>query len=169
MDNEPIDCRDERTVQMLYLKLGRSALAKTMAIVGLAAAEEIVQEVFTKLWQAQMRFAHLKMAYSWVYKSCTNAAIDFIRNKNNRHVPISNLEFQSDLNLEDKTDLQQVWQELTKILSPGETALFLYRNLEGLSQDEIAEVMQVSRRTVNRLQSQLNEKLAKFKRGLNVT
>lgn len=70
---------------MLDEKLGRPALAKTMRHRGCPAAEEILQEVFSKLWENKMKFPDLRQAFSWVYKCCTNAAIDYLRNHNNSH------------------------------------------------------------------------------------
>ncbi|MEQ1878133.1 MAG: RNA polymerase sigma factor [Bdellovibrionia bacterium] len=149
---------------MLYSKLGRPALGKTKNLVGLAPAEEIVQETFVKLWQKKMVFPNLKSAYAWVYKCCTNAAIDYLRNHNqSANVALDETEASSQ-NLENQAVAGQAWRHLARELSKDEAALFIYRNLEGLSQDEAAEVMQISRRTVNRLQEKLELKLEKMRR-----
>lgn len=155
---------------MLYSKLGRPALGKTMALVGQSAAEEIVQDVFTKLWQKGMIFPNIKSAFAWVYKCCTNSAIDYLRNSNNSHSELSEniVHAESSPNLEQQTTARHAWARLVNILSEDEAALFIYRNIEGLSQDETAEVMQVSRRTVNRLQEKLDQKLEKIRRQQNV-
>ncbi len=178
---EEIDCGDERIVRMLYAKLGRPALGKTMAIVGRAAAEEIVQDVFVKLWQARIKFPNLRSAYAWVYKCCTNAAVDFLRSHANQTValqtddgkslPQVELAFatsQPTSDLEKQTEAKQALQILVKELSPEEASLFVYRTFEGLSQDEIAEVMKISRRTVNRILEKLDHKLEKLRRRQHV-
>lgn len=165
---------------MLYEKLGRPALGKTISLVGKAAAEEIVQDVFVKLWKAGLKFPNLKSAYAWVYKCCTNAAIDFLRSRANQAVPlqtdtgalISEAETKVDANssseVENRLAAKQSLKILVRELSQDEASVFIYRSVEGLSQEEIAEVMKISRRTVNRLQEKLDHKLAKIRGRQNV-
>lgn len=153
---------------MLYLKLGRPALGKTMNLVSQSAAEEIVQEVFTKLWHKKMLFPNLKSAFAWVYKCCTNAAIDYLRNSNNSHASFDENLQKAESDLERNTLAKQEWSRVVKILGKDEAELFIYRDIEGLSQDEVAEVMKISRRTVNRLQEKLDLKLEKIRRERNV-
>lgn len=158
---------------MLYAKLGGPALAKTVNLVSRSAAEEIVQEVFAKLWQTKMVFPDLKRAYAWVYKCCTNSAIDFIRNHNNSHVELDESHHgdivSADTNdLELKAQAHEIWKQLVHAFDADEAAVFVHRNLEGLTQDEVAEVMQISRRTVNRLQEKIDEKIEKLRRQHNV-
>jgi RNA polymerase sigma-70 factor (ECF subfamily) len=153
---------------MLYLKLGRPALGKTKSLVGLAPAEEIVQEVFTKLWQKKMVFPDLRSAFAWVYKCCTNAAIDYLRNSHQSQLSLNEYDQESSSDLEKQAQAGQAWRSLARELSKDEAALFIYKTIEGLSQDEVAEVMQISRRTVNRLQEKLDLKLEKIRRRQDV-
>ncbi len=154
---------------MLYSKLGRPALGKTMNLVNRSAAEEILQDVFTKLWDKKMVFPNLKSAYAWVYKCCTNGAIDYLRNSNNTNLSLENSTEEAGANnIETKTEANQMWAKVVKILSPDEAALFVYQSLEGLTQDEAAEVMHISRRTVIRLHEKLEIKLEKIRRRSHV-
>ncbi len=164
MDDQSVDCAQERIVHMLYERLGRPALSKTMNLVGKAAAEEIVQDVFAKLWESKMKFPDLKHAYAWVYKCCTNAAIDYLRNHNNSHATLPEISSETTKDLEQMTHAHEVWTKINKILTEQEAEVFIYRTIEGLSQDEVAEIMHVSRRTVNRFQDKLDEKIAKIRR-----
>lgn len=152
---------------MLYSKLGRPALGKTANLVGRASAEEIVQEVFVKLWQKKMAFPNLRSAYAWVYKCCTNAAIDYLRS-NRSQTSLQDIDESSPMNLEHVAVAGQAWRRLTRLLAKDEAELFVYSRIEGLSQDEVAEVMQISRRTVNRLQEKLDLKLEKIRRKESV-
>lgn len=165
---------------MLYEKLGRPALGKTITLVGRAAAEEILQDVFVKLWKAGLIFPNLKSAYAWVYKCCTNAAIDFLRSRANQSVAlftetgavIAEAEDKADptgpSELETRMAAKQGLQILVRELSQDEASVLIYRSIEGLKQDEIAEVMKISRRTVNRLQEKVDHKLAKIRGRQNV-
>ncbi len=166
MDDGEIDCGNERTIHMLYLKLARPALGKTMNLVNSSAAEEILQEVFTKLWHNKMKFPNIKSAYAFVYKCCTNAAIDYMRNRNHSHSVLDDEIKSSSISpddLEQKMLIRDLWAKTVKLLTADEAALFIYRQIEGLSQDEVAEVMHISRRSVNRLQEKLDFKLEKIR------
>lgn len=153
-------------------------MAKTISLVSKSVAEEIVQDVFAKLWQLKMQFPDLKHAYAWVYKCCTNSAIDHLRNHNNSHAELTDFTQNnsladhgspsSSLDLETKTQAQQLWKHLVTVFDPEEAAVFVYRTMDGLTQDEVAEVMQVSRRTVNRIQEKIDQKLDKIRRQHNV-
>ncbi|GEM_PF-6705351 len=156
---------------MLYAKLGGPALAKTINLVSRSVAEEIVQDVFTKMWQTKMVFPDLKRAYAWVYKCCTNSAIDSIRNHGNSHLELDEARSESipeSIDLEVNAHAHELWKKMVHSFDADEAAVFVYRNLEGLTQDEVAEVMQISRRTVNRLQEKVDEKLEKLRRQQNV-
>ena len=145
-------------------------MSKTLYLVkNQAAAEEIVQEVFLKLWKKKIVFEELRSAYAWVYKSCTNAAIDFIRKKSNEVMEYNENNEQAEpmLSTEQKLELQQLCKKLIHQLSEQEAEVFVYRNVEGLNQEEIAEVLGVSRRTVIRICKKVDEKLSKYKERLN--
>lgn len=174
-----IDTADEGTVRMLYAKLGRPALGKTISLVGKAAAEEIVQDVFIKLWKAKLKFPNLRSAYAWVYKCCTNAAIDFLRSRGNQTEALQTedgkllldtvqAEYQAGAMPDQQTEAKQALVILIRELNQDEASYFVCRQLEGLSQDEISEVMKISRRTVNRLQERVDKKLEMIRRRQNV-
>ena len=150
---------------MLYQRLGRPALSKTLYLVGQRnVAEEIVQETFVKLWQKKPVFESLRQAYAWVYRCCTNSAIDHLRSKGNQTLELEAEQTAESigLDLEQKTDLKKTWKEILDTLNEKEAELFVYRSVEGMSQDEVAEVMGISRRTVNRIQDKLAKKISKI-------
>ncbi len=154
---------------MLYLKVAGPAISKTLQIVGQRnVAEEILQTTFEKLWQTAPQFDDLRQAYAWVYKTCTRAAIDHLRVKSNQTEELAeDSETVSErLSAEEKMSLQQLWAGLAKVLSREEAEYFIYRNVEGLSQEEIVEVTNLSRRSLSRLQENIDIKLSKFRQQL---
>src|SRR6185437_2721779 len=75
-----VDSGDAAALSALYAKTGRAALAKTTALIGnRQAAEDIVQEVFSRLWTARLRFPSERAGFLWIYKSCHRAGIDYLR------------------------------------------------------------------------------------------
>lgn len=163
-----MDCTNKQQLEELYQTVGRPALGKTMNLVqSQDVAEEIVQEVFVDLWKQRRKFDSVQQAYAWVYRCCTNKAIDHLRKKANQSVSFEEEhcpEPFDDSSPLQSSELKQVWAHIKANWKPEEISVFIYRNLEGLSQDEVAEVMNVSRRTVNRLQTKVDEKLEKIRK-----
>src|SRR4051794_9470134 len=140
-----IDCADPDTVQRLYRTTGRAALSKTEHLVGRwDVAQEIVQEVFLRLWQQKLRFGTEKQAYVWVYKACHNAGIDHLRSAATRHEQaadgswLESLEAARDLA---DVSLKRQWViRLLGGLDEREAAVLGYSVIDGMTQDEIAEL-----------------------------
>ncbi|MCB0422822.1 MAG: RNA polymerase sigma factor [Bdellovibrionales bacterium] len=164
---EILDGRDERTVTMLYRKLGPAALSKTWHIVlRRDVAEEVVQETFAKMWKQGVQFDSLRSAYSWVYKTCTNAAVDYLRKKGHQEgvlVEGTSEEEDREMSPVDRVALGELMQLLIQVLNKQESSYFILQHVEGLQHGEIAEVLGVSRRTVLRLQQRVDKKLAKVR------
>jgi RNA polymerase sigma factor (sigma-70 family) len=170
-----VDCSDPKTVRRLYETTGRAALSKTEHFVGrFDVAQEIVQEVFLKLWQGKHRFPTEKQAYYWVYKSCHNAGIDHLRSaavRLERGAPGGEGEMSLDeiLPAEGKPDLADLTlkrQLVTKALAyldEREAQILGLWVLDGMTQDEIADLLDCSRKTVNRVVQRIEEKLSVLK------
>lgn len=164
--DEKIYAGDEETVAMLYQKLGRPALSKTMRLINQqGVAEEIVHDVFVTMWQKKPVFESLRSAYAWVYRCCTNKAIDFLRSKAQKNIPFEHVEQTESVDplTEDQLFLKETLLELVQIMDERETSVLIYKYVEELGQEEMAEVMGVSRSTIVRLQNSVSEKLAKHK------
>ena len=162
-----IDCSDQRIMTMVYETLGPAALSKTQYIVGSqSAAEEIVQEVFIKLWNKKPQFDHIKQAYAWIYQACTNASIDWMRKKANQTSEFDE-SYMTDENsyISDGEGmaLKQILKQFLSELNEKEAQVFVYQYMEGLKQQEIVEVAGIPRRTLARIQDKLKLKLEKFK------
>ena len=165
MENE-IDAGIEETMAFLYEKLGRPALSKTLRIVHQQSlAEEITHDVFITMWQNKMVFPNLRHAYAWVYRCCTNKAIDVLRSKSQQNISLEITE--SILGSDDKTqqslEAKEAVKSLLTSMNDREAAILVYQYVEGLKQEEIAEVMGVSRSTVVRVQDKVSMKIKKFK------
>ena len=160
---------DKITIENLYRKVGRAAISKTMRIVGRKdIAEEILQEVFLRLWQKSLKFDSEKAAYFWIYKSCHNAAIDYLRSAvARREQGGQDLVIEMQPSENDQTD-QFVNRELIlraiSRLNEREAAVLLYREIDGLTQDEIAEIMDVSRKTIGRTITALEANLSVWRK-----
>jgi RNA polymerase sigma-70 factor (ECF subfamily) len=129
-------------------------------------AAEIVQDVFMRLWQKQPKFDHEKALYAWIYKSSHRAAIDYLRSakvqreEGSMDFAISTLGLESrDIVLE--KDLVNV---CLARLKEREAEIFSYIVFDGMTFDEIAELLGLSKKTIQRDWAKIKEKIEKILR-----
>lgn len=122
-------------------------------------AKDIVQNVFIKIWQKRKKIQSIKSIKSFLYRSAYNGTIDEWR-KDKKMLPIEQKHLQAlDEIVEDKNEdllkdlIQIVRQEIQK-LPPRCKETFLLSKQDGLTNLEIAGIMNVSVRTV---ESQMNK------------
>lgn len=163
---DTLDCSDKATIDRLYGKLVRAAIAKAQSVVGRHdVATEIAHDAFIKLWQKGGKFPNEKAVYVWLYKTCHRAAIDHVRSAPRRRESY-NKEDDSQLDAaaapakSDQLMNEQLVRRYMARLEPDEAEAFLYVTLDGMTQAEVVDMMGVSRRTVQRL---LERAEAKFK------
>ncbi len=162
---ESFDCSKAEDVERLYNLVAKAALSKTSYIVHSSAAEEIVQETFIKLFNKKPKFSSVRQAYAWIYRTCTNGAIDFLRKKDNSDwgQDSQDLLDSSRFGPEEKTHLKQAYEGLLKDLDEKEAQYFVFNYIEALTQEEMAEVMKVSRRTITRIADKVSKKIERRK------
>lgn len=115
-------------------------------------AEDIVQEVFVRLWKNLPTYRHDIKLTTWLYKIVTNRCLDFLRSregKKRRHKePLERAALVAGLltpeqELED-VELRRIVTELADRLTPKQKAVFILRNLEELDMQEIGEILSMS-------------------------
>jgi RNA polymerase sigma-70 factor, ECF subfamily len=117
-------------------------------------AEEIVQDVFIKIWENSSKISIESSVLAYLYTSVRNAALNFIKHektqkkyeKEEAEIPKT-----EDTPLEEKVDMNFFRTILSKALSnlPDKCReIFEMAKFEGLSYDEIAEYLEVSEKTV---------------------
>jgi len=160
-----LDCANERAIETLYQKTGRAALAKLTRLVGRRdVAEEILQDVFLKLWERRPRFDDERQAYLWIYKACHNAGIDYLRSPRGRErIADPDEAIQAPDAIERVAQRQLVCKALAAF-DPRDVAIYAYTVVDGMTQEEIADLLGLSRRTVNRVLARLEEGVKHAKR-----
>jgi len=144
-------------------------------------ALEVSQEAFAKVFSNIQQFKEESSFYTWLYRIVVNLAIDRQRQKSRQPLlERNNQEGESDPiyaipaaasadpyeQVKDKELGQRIHAALAE-LTPAHKAVILLREVEGLSYEEISEVLQCSRGTVmsrlhyarKRLQSRLRRDL----------
>lgn len=115
-------------------------------------AEDITQEVFVRLWKNLHTYRQEVKFTTWLYKIVTNRCLDFLKSRHGRQRKNKvDVDARHDLahHSTPEKDFQQ--QELSRIiyqaaeeLTPKQKAVFILRDLEGLSQEEVSEALSMS-------------------------
>lgn len=145
---------DEQAFEMLVDRYLKPLYNFTFQLVGdKTASEDIVQDVFVKVWKNLKRFNQEKKFSTWLYAIAKNTAFDWLKKK--KALPFSFFETADGINflenIEDQTisNTEALWERMDNTkdaqnflasLSPKlRTVLFLHHN-EGFSLVEIAEI-----------------------------
>jgi RNA polymerase sigma factor RpoE len=119
-------------------------------------ANDIAQEAFIKGYQALKSFKGGSSFYTWVYRIAVNKTINFLKQRKNRvHMSLNDLDFNAEHDpdlvalISDKTPRREVnLTELQEKLNAGMQKLSEHHRMvvtlhdvQGLSHEEIAEIM----------------------------
>lgn len=129
-------------------------------------AMDMVQETFVKVFKSLARFEGQSSFYTWTYRIATNVCIDFLRKaKRQRTVDYDDAIMRDD-DVEDvgsllpsrlgvnpakvygRRELLEKIEAALGTLSPNHRQAIILREVEGLSYQEIADIMEVSIGTV---------------------
>lgn len=166
---QSFDCSDAKVLTALYGQLRPYALKKCQYMLGdIGTAQDVVQDVFMRLWRAPITFPSIAAAYKWVYKSCHNAAIDRMRSAKRHHAFIDQEWLLSPAHAvtpQDRVINRQMAEKVLHLFSEREAAVLMYTAVDRLSHREIAELMDVSVKTIQRTVVAIEETLATLRRG----
>ena len=140
---------------------------KCRRVLGEGEADDVAQETFIRLWRAGLADLDARSISSWIYKTSTRMAIDRLREDARRPrgdealARIPDCAAPSDEALAARRRLAA----LAGILPESELEVALLSRVDRLTQDEIAEVLGVSSRTVRRSLRRLEERLGELRDG----
>lgn len=117
-------------------------------------AEELVQNVFLKIWEKRALLNIEQSIKSYIFKIAVNTIYDFIRQKNIEHAfnDYVRLNYTDNENYTWHSvifeDMKQNLSKLVSQLPEQQRKIFRLSKIEGLSNDEIARKLNLSKRTV---------------------
>jgi len=136
-------------------------------------AEDAAQDVFLKAYQALSRFEPGASLYTWLYRIAVNTCIDykrkpfleslFTRSDEGEEImidPPSGLP--SPERLAESKQMEQILQKSLRKLSQKLRTAIILKEIEGLSYEEIAEVLDISMGTVKSRIARAREELLKL-------
>ncbi len=129
-----------------YKGLVRSVLFR---ICGPCDLDDLVQDTFVRIWQGLDRFRRQASLRTWIYRIAVNTALDSHRKNKRRKLEIvwSPEEADGENRTGDQVNRDLVRKGLASLSVPHRTVLVLH-TLEGLSVEEIAEVLGAWKGTV---------------------
>jgi RNA polymerase sigma-70 factor (ECF subfamily) len=121
-------------------------------------ALELAQETFVRAYENLDKFESRSSFSTWLYRIAANLAIDFWR-REGRHVVLRGEDAENEMRrlptergdsyqAASRSELSGRLSKALEELTPEHRAVILLREVEGLSYDEISEVLQIPRGTV---------------------
>ncbi|QSQ17621.1 RNA polymerase sigma factor [Myxococcus landrumensis] len=132
-------------------------------------AQDVAQETFIRLWQSGLVTKDAQWATAWIYRTSTNLAVDKLRARRSQPLRVERMALMSpqrERSVETLAEQRQELEALARHLPTDALEAALMSRLDGMTQEEIAEVLQVSERTVRRLLQRLDEQVEQLRRML---
>ncbi len=139
--------------------------------------EEIVQEVFLKIWQSHDKINIYSSFESFLFTIAHNTTVNLLKKRATEHKYVEHVkslqQIENSYELADEIhykELEQKLKGLLEELSPRQKEIFQLSREEGLSHKEIADKLGISQNTVkNHLVSTLSFLKSKLDNGLLIT
>jgi RNA polymerase sigma-70 factor (ECF subfamily) len=145
---------DSAAIAGLYERYGPALYRRGLRLLGNPEdARELVQEVFLQFWRNRDRFEGRSSPFTYLYRIATNQAIDRLRRRTTAGQPVGVEKAEArtaspgpDRQVNALMDLA----ELTAGLDEETLTVAVMSHVDGLTQEEIAEALDLSRRTVGK-------------------
>jgi len=134
-------------------------------------ADDILQNVFIKIWQGLREFRYESRLYTWMYRIATNEALNFLSEKS-RKVYGNSDEITAYLENTLESDVffsgDKIRKELQKAiltLSERQRLIFNMKYFDDMSYDDMAEILQVA---VGTLKATYHNAVKKIEESLKI-
>jgi RNA polymerase sigma-70 factor (ECF subfamily) len=157
-------CRrgERRAMEALYHQYKRRVFGLVHRIVGVSDAEEVAQEVFVRVFRGLGSFRGDSQLGTWIYRLAVNAALSHVARRGRRgEVGDEELEtVAAPPAVERDPRLSQRVEEALRRLPAGYRAILVLHDIEGLSHEECASILDCR---VGTSKSQLHKARAKMR------
>jgi RNA polymerase sigma-70 factor (ECF subfamily) len=127
-----------------------------------AEAQDLAQEVFVRLWRSRETVDEPRALSAWLYKTCTRLAIDRARGRSRQDRTFASLvHLTADAaDPEAQSASRRILQDVAAQTPDRELEVAVLSRIDGLTHEEIADLLDIGERTVRRLLSKFEERLA---------
>ena len=127
-------------------------------VIDTAAAEDLLQETFLRLYREAERYDPCRPLEPWIYRIARNLAVDYLRSRKRK--PAQSLTGADDapLETEDPTpgpveeavvrEREALLREGLERLRPSQREIFVLIDMEGLKYEEVADMLGISVKAV---------------------
>jgi RNA polymerase sigma factor (sigma-70 family) len=127
-------------------------------------AEDLVHEVFMKVNAHLGEFEGRSTVFTWIYRVSVNECLSWLRSRKRRKADVEWIEELEPSSAEqDEIDTRLLVQKLMGWTDAKTREILFMAYLEGLKQEEIARVLNLSRRAVSKRLMVFREKVARLR------
>ena len=144
---------DRDRVETLYRTHGGLVYRRALRLLGDPdAAEGVVQEVFVRVLRRLDHYREEERVQNWLFRITTNHCLDLRRARARRpiHVPLDERISVAGVDPADAASTRQILAQVVAGWSPRRRLIACLSLLDGMTQERIAEVTGLSRRTVGK-------------------
>ena len=154
---------NKRLIEELYRKYAGVLFDHCIRLLGSkSAAEDALQEVFLNAYRGLSSFTYGENHLPWLYRIATNTCFKTLRTRRRKGlVLIERTDIQADLRSspEDEIHFKQLLGELSREMDERGFEIVVGHYLSGMTQDELAEMLGISRRAVVKRLTALRRKV----------
>jgi RNA polymerase sigma-70 factor, ECF subfamily len=116
-----------------------------------SVSEDIVQELFIKLWTDREKIEVRENIAGYLFKSSKNAALNYLKSERNKNIALERTLFDKPNTYDDESEYDEFLSALEKCINqlPARSKqVFLLHRFDGLKQKEISEKLNISVQTI---------------------
>lgn len=116
-----------------------------------SASEDVVQELFIRLWINRTKLEINESVSGYLYRSSKNAALNHLRSEKSRQKSVQNMpvqELQTDDNLIEQVEFSAALYQCIEQLPERSREVFKMSRIDGLKQQEISDQLGISVKTI---------------------
>lgn len=146
---------DEAAIADLYQRYGHALFRRCRQLVSNEDdARELTQEVFFQFWKGRARFEERSSPFTYLYRIATNLSIDKLRRRKTAGVQVevdrADVAQNGSKSPDRRVLAAQELAELTQGLDEEILTVAVMSHVDGLTQEEIGQALDLSRRTIGK-------------------
>ncbi|MDR3262414.1 MAG: RNA polymerase sigma-70 factor [Tannerella sp.] len=133
-----------------------------------AIAEELAQDVFLKIWERRDKLSAVQSFSSYIYRMARNTSLNHLEHVYIEETCLKDYREEMDFSVEEELyakETERLEQLTVSHMPPQRKAVYEMSRMQGLSNDEIAHRLNISKKTV---ENHLNLALKEIRKALSL-